>query len=91
MNRWHREQRLMQKRWGTVLRQDQESRQRFGSSYRNAMVDSGGGPGWMRKRRPNQGCGCPMCQWEKYEKGQGKRKIREEQYEHCAEGGNGWV
>lgn len=76
----------MSRRWQTVIDKDTQFRAAFPEvQYRKRRVDSGG-RGRMRKHRPNEGCGCHMCQWEKWTKGKGKRKQLVIKHELFAEG-----
>lgn len=76
MKRWHEEQGLMERRLSKVTHWPAQKLQE--------------GPGRMRKHRPLEGCGCRMCQWEKWQKGTVKRKQREWEHEHMAEGDEVW-
>jgi len=86
MKRFHEESVLMDRRWRTVLKEEGRFRINFPEAvYRNSRVERGG-IGRMRKHRPNEGCGCHMCQWEKWEKGGGKRKQMVMKHELLAGG-----
>lgn len=86
MKRFHEEVALMDRRWRVVVAEDQQFRTTFPAAiYRNSRVERGG-KGRMRKHRLNEGCGCSMCQWEKWTKGHGKRKQAAMKHELLAEG-----
>lgn len=86
MKRFHEEKELMARRWRVVVDDNARFRAAWPTvEYRNRRVDRGG-LGRMRKHRPNEGCGCHMCQWETWEKGNSKRKHAEMKHEFLAEG-----
>ena len=85
MKRWHDEQVLMQKRWKVIVERDKTSKQMWGDRFTGSMSELDG-PGRMRKHRPQESCGCPTCQWNKFGKGKLKREQKFMQYEQLAGG-----
>ena len=85
MKRWHEEEPLMEKRWGKIIQRDKISRQLWGDRFQSQFTKEDG-PGRMRKHRPEEGCGCPTCQWNKFGKGKLKREQKVLQYEQLAGG-----